>query len=57
MNDKRKIDATSIETMVVAVSSRALFDLDASHAIFEKDGVDAYCRHQVEHEEIGRAHV
>lgn len=52
MNDKRKIDATSIETMVVAVSSRALFDLDASHAIFEKDGVDAYCRHQVEHEDV-----
>lgn len=40
------------EKLVVAVSSRALFDLDESHAIFENDGVDAYCRHQVEHEDV-----
>ena len=40
------------EKLVVAVSSRALFDLDESHAIFEKEGVDAYCRHQVEHEDV-----
>jgi 5'-nucleotidase len=42
----------SIEKLVVAVSSRALFDLDESHAIFENEGVDAYCRHQVEHEDV-----
>jgi len=41
-----------VEKLVVAVSSRALFDLDESHAIFEKEGVDAYCRHQVEHEDV-----
>jgi len=29
--------------LVVAISSRALFNLDESHAIFERDGVDAYC--------------
>lgn len=40
------------EKLVVAVSSRALFDLDESHAIFENDGVDAYCHHQVEHEDV-----
>ena len=40
------------EKLVVAVSSRALFNLDESHAIFENNGVDAYCRHQIEHEEI-----
>ena len=40
------------EKLVVAVSSRALFDLDESHAIFEKEGVDAYCHHQVEHEDV-----
>ena len=30
------------------VSSRALFNLDESHAIFEKDGEEAYCRYQIE---------
>ena len=39
------------EKLVVAISSRALFNLDESHAIFENDGVEAYCRYQVEHEE------
>ena len=38
--------------LVVAISSRALFNLDESHAIFEKNGVDAYCQHQIEHEEV-----
>ena len=38
------------EKLVVAISSRALFDLDESHAIFEQSGVDAYCAYQVEHE-------
>lgn len=41
-----------IEKLVVAVSSRALFDLDESHAIFEKDGVETYCRHQIDHEDV-----
>ncbi len=36
---------------MVAVSSRALFDLDESHAIFETQGREAFCRHQIEHED------
>ena len=40
------------EKLIIAVSSRALFDLDESHAIFENDGVDAYCNHQVENEDV-----
>lgn len=36
--------------LVVAISSRALFDLDASHRVFMEEGVDAYCRYQIEHE-------
>lgn len=36
--------------MVIGVSSRALFDLSVENAIFEKDGVEAYCRYQIEHE-------
>ena len=31
------------EKLVVAISSRALYNLDESHAVFERDGVDAYC--------------
>ncbi len=37
--------------LVVAVSSRALFNLDESHEIFEKEGKEAFCHHQVEHED------
>lgn len=40
------------EKLVVAISSRALFNLDESHAVFENDGVEEYCRYQVEREEI-----
>lgn len=40
----------SNQKLVVAISSRALFNLDASHAIFEKQGKEAFCRYQVEHE-------
>ena len=36
--------------LVVAISSRALFDLGESHQVFESDGVDAYRRYQVERE-------
>jgi predicted RecB family nuclease len=39
------------ERLVIAVSSRALFDLDESHAIFEKDGIEAYCKYQIENED------
>lgn len=38
------------QKMVVAISSRALFDLHESHRVFEEQGVDAYCRYQIEHE-------
>ena len=36
--------------LVVGVSSRALFDLSMENEIFEKEGVEAYCKYQVEHE-------
>ena len=38
--------------LVVAVSSRALFNLDESHTIFETQGKDAFCRYQIDHEEV-----
>ena len=33
-------------------SSRALFDLQESHLIYEKEGVEAYCRYQLERENL-----
>ena len=40
------------EKLIIAISSRALFDLDESHAVFEREGVEAYCRYQVAHEDV-----
>ncbi len=37
--------------MVIGVSSRALFDLTVENEIFERCGVEAYCRYQLEHEQ------
>lgn len=37
--------------LVIAISSRTLFDLDASHEVFEREGLEAYHRYQIEHEE------
>jgi 5'-nucleotidase len=37
--------------LVIAVSSRALFDLEHSNRIFEVEGREAYVRHQQEHED------
>ncbi len=39
------------DKLVVAISSRALFDLDQSHDIYEKQGVEAYSKYQIEQEE------
>lgn len=38
------------DKMVVGVSSRALFDLTVENEIFETEGVEAYCKYQIEHE-------
>ncbi|MCS3746344.1 MULTISPECIES: 5'-nucleotidase [unclassified Xanthomonas] len=37
--------------LTVAVTSRALFDLEEGHALFEADGVEAYSAFQREHED------
>lgn len=37
--------------LVIAISSRALFNLDESHQVFVKEGLDAYMRYQIEHED------
>jgi len=43
--------AAADDRLVVAISSRALFDLGDSHALFEREGLDAYRRYQIEHED------
>jgi len=40
------------KSLVVAISSRALFDLDESHQIYEKQGTQAYCQYQIENEDV-----
>ena len=37
--------------LVVAISSRALFNLDDSHAVYEEHGLEAYQQYQIEHED------
>lgn len=36
--------------LIIAISSRALFDLDESNAIFENEGVEKYAQYQIDHE-------
>jgi len=42
----------SKNNLVIAISSRALFNLDESHQIFKEHGVKAYAKHQEENEEV-----
>jgi 5'-nucleotidase len=44
------VKPTLADKLVVAISSRALFDLAESHHIYTEAGVAAYHRYQVEHE-------
>ena len=36
--------------LVIGISSRALFDLSVENEIYEKEGLEAYCQYQLEHE-------
>jgi 5'-nucleotidase len=42
--------STSPVRLVIGISSRALFDLSASHKVFVEQGVDAYSTYQIAHE-------
>ena len=39
------------DKVVIAISSRALFDLDDSNRIFEEKGLEDYIKYQIEHED------
>ena len=38
--------------LIVAISSRTLFDMEDSHALFEREGIDAYAQFQRAHEDV-----
>lgn len=38
------------DKLVIAISSRVLFDLSESDRIYREEGLEAYSRHQIEHE-------
>lgn len=38
-------------TLVVGISSRSLFDLEAENQIFERKGLEAYREYQLAHED------
>lgn len=40
------------EQLVVAISSRALFDLEEGHRIFMEKGLEDYARYQIENEDV-----
>ncbi|HIE77700.1 MAG TPA: 5'-nucleotidase [Candidatus Thioglobus sp.] len=42
----------SPQKLVIAISSRALFNLDESHKIYKEHGVKAYAKHQEENENV-----
>lgn len=46
-----KVKELKPRPLVVAVSSRALLDLEASHRVFESEGLEAYARYQRERED------
>lgn len=47
---RRQADAGEGAYLTVAISSRALFDLDASDAVYRQQGLEAYRRYQIERE-------
>ncbi len=44
-------DNTKTSPLVIAISSRALFDLTQSHVIYEQQGVEAYAQYQKDNEQ------
>jgi 5'-nucleotidase len=49
-SDVSKDEGNAESRLIVALSARALFDLEDSHALYEAKGVNAYAEHQRERE-------
>jgi len=50
-NENNTTMSNQPKKLIIAISSRALFDLDASNTIYEKSGVKAYAKYQIAHED------
>lgn len=48
---KQSMPNTLSDKLVIAISSRVLFNLSESHQVFEEEGLDAYARYQIERED------
>jgi 5'-nucleotidase len=46
------LSQTTLPDLVIAISSRALFDLDEAHQVFETQGLAAYSDYQVANEQV-----
>src|SRR5579863_9207575 len=51
MTEPATSSSSNDERLIVAITSRALFDLSESHALFEEAGVDAFHEHQMQRED------
>lgn len=49
---EKRLTSCSPHRLIIAISSRALFDLDASHDVYQRRGVEAYSAHQIEQEDV-----
>jgi 5'-nucleotidase len=45
------VNEVAADKLVVAITARALFDLEKGHALFEDQGLEAYAKHQRTHED------
>lgn len=45
------MSTTAVNRLVIAISSRALFDLTESHEVYTSKGLDAYSKYQIDHED------
>ena len=45
------VKQAKIDPLVIAISSRALFNLEESHRVFEEEGLDAYQQYQISKED------
>ncbi|HAC34689.1 MAG TPA: 5'-nucleotidase, partial [Gammaproteobacteria bacterium] len=45
-----EVSNNKAQVLTVAISSRALFDLEESHRVFVEQGKAAYCEYQIENE-------
>jgi len=46
------VTQAKIDPLVIAISSRALFNLEDSHRVFEEEGLDAYQQYQISKEDL-----